>query len=124
MRPVLKSIVLAGLLLTGRMSISQTTPQSDYLDSLMYRLEERKQSLDSSLKRMDRVIDSLTAHPDIQFDTLGLYDLLEERRKYEERQERLVWVKGGMLITGLVTAVIFWQRMRKRKSKNKTETEP
>lgn len=115
MKKYLFAIILS-LILEGALAYDSLSPRRMKLDSMTHAMRQRMQNLDTTIRVMDRMMDSITGKPvPKKIDTMALYNYyiyFLERNKSEQRQkEKLLW-KTGILAVIIILAAAGWGRWR------------
>jgi len=88
-------------------------------DTLDPYLKKRIQHLDSTLQRLDEMMDSITGRSKPRLDTLALYRFLMHQKEKNERY-RQRWKIGGCIALAVVAAAgVLWWRRTKRQEDNR-----
>lgn len=89
-----------------------------YLDSASRSIKRKMEHLDSTVSRLDRLMDSISGKQTREIDTVAIFKHLMEQKKGEQKEKEKLYIQiGGLLIlTVLITAG--WGKWKKRKKRN------
>lgn len=87
-----------------------------HLDSMSKVIQQKMERLDSTIIRLDRMMDSITGKQTKSIDTIALYKYLLERNKQKQRQKESLYIKIGLICIAAVIVLAGWGRWRKMKN--------
>ncbi|HXH19349.1 MAG TPA: hypothetical protein VNJ07_09730 [Chitinophagales bacterium] len=109
-------LLLLAAMLTAQeyiINLQDSIAQHDTTDPYV---KKRTGRLDSTLKRLDHLMDSLTGRRQPEFDTLAYYNFLLEMKERNERWKRSRWKIGGSIALAVVVlaGMVWWGRKKYR----------
>lgn len=115
--------LLIFLIFNSVLSFAQKrTAREIKMDSMSGYIEKRIENLDSTMRRLDRLMDSITGKQTEKIDTMALYQSMMERMAQEQRQKDMLFIQIGGMALAVIAALAAWRWRRKKKDRKATNT--